>query len=311
MTSEMSPRSVPAFRVNRSHSRRRQSLDQRKPWERSLPSFLLEPSPSSTALLCQLLGMNCAEPTDFTFSFKGFAIRGGETDIHSDGWGIAFYEGRGLRCFHDPDACATSPIAEFVANYPLRTLNMIAHIRYATVGKTCLENVHPFQREMWGIQWCFAHNGDVPLFKGTRGNLPWLGDVPGEKIYNPVGDTDSEAIFCAILNALKAKFDVLPSLPVLHQTLNCLCKEIVDTDRGTILNFLLGCGHNLQFAYSMPGSRPGSDVWNGLYYTIRETPFTKAHLSDCDYSVDFSEVNTEDDRVAVIATKPLTDDEVW
>ena len=30
--------------------------------------------------------------------------------------------------------------------------------------------------------------------------------------YRPVGDTDSEAVFCAILNALKAEFDTLPTL---------------------------------------------------------------------------------------------------
>jgi hypothetical protein len=41
---------------------------------------------TSTALFCQLLGMNCATPTDFTFSLQGFWQRGGETDVHSDGW---------------------------------------------------------------------------------------------------------------------------------------------------------------------------------------------------------------------------------
>ena len=34
--------------------------------------------------MCQLLGMNCAEPTDVTFSFTGFAARGGVTDHHAD-----------------------------------------------------------------------------------------------------------------------------------------------------------------------------------------------------------------------------------
>ena len=92
--------------------------------------------------------MNCATPTDFTFSFKGFSLRGGCTDIHCHGWGIAFYEGRGLRVFHDPEPASESPIAELVSNHPLRTLNMMAHIRYATQGEVCLENVHPFQREM-------------------------------------------------------------------------------------------------------------------------------------------------------------------
>ena len=30
--------------------------------------------------MCQLLGMNCNVPTDVTFSFTGFAQRGGKTD---------------------------------------------------------------------------------------------------------------------------------------------------------------------------------------------------------------------------------------
>ncbi len=51
--------------------------------------------------MCQLLGMNCAEPTDVTFSFTGFAARGGVTDHHADGWGIAFFEDKACRLFID------------------------------------------------------------------------------------------------------------------------------------------------------------------------------------------------------------------
>ena len=47
--------------------------------------------------MCQLLGMNCNTPTDICFSFAGFQARGGLTDVHGDGWGIAFFEGRGVR----------------------------------------------------------------------------------------------------------------------------------------------------------------------------------------------------------------------
>ena len=277
---------------------------------------------TSTSLPCQLLGMNCRTPTDFSFSFRGFARRGGDTDIHRDGWGIAFYEGRGLRSFHDPNPASDSPIARFVSEYPVLTLNMIAHIRYGTQGKTELANVHPFQRELWGIPFIFAHNGDVPLFKrsgddqgAVRGYLPRLavnGSKDYDQVFFPVGDTDSEAIFCAILNALRAQFQTLPSLPVLHDTIRKLCDEIVEHDPElTILNFLIGCGENVQFAYSWPGARPGSSVWNGLYYLVREPPFSVADLEDCDYSIDFSKVTTPEDRVAVIATKPLTKNEEW
>ena len=48
-----------------------------------------------------------------------------------------------------------------------------------------------------------------------------------------------------------------------------------------------------------------------LAYVVRKAPFTKAHLVDEDYAVDFSQFATPADRVAVIATVPLTDNEVW
>ena len=109
-----------------------------------------------------------------------------------------------------------------------------------------------------------------------------------------MGGTDSEAIFCSLLNALRARFDALPSLPVLHDTLRTLCEEVVESDpEGTILNFLLGCGQHVQFAYSWPGKRPGSDVWNGLHYVVREAPFSTARLSDCDYEVDPLETDAQ------------------
>jgi predicted glutamine amidotransferase len=43
----------------------------------------------------------------------------------------------------------------------------------------------------------------------------------------------------------------------------------------------------------------------------RQAPFSMAHLVDQDVTVDFSELTTPDDRVSVIATQPLTDNEEW
>lgn len=70
--------------------------------------------------MCQLLGMNCNTPTDVTFSFRGFAHRGGRTDHHADGWGIAFFEDRGLRHFVDHLPACESPVAELIRRYPDR-----------------------------------------------------------------------------------------------------------------------------------------------------------------------------------------------
>jgi len=166
---------------------------------------------------------------------------------------------------------------------------------------------------MWGIQWCFAHNGDVSGFsKENIDEIPALGKAKGsDPAFNTVGDTDSEAIFCAILNALKAEFTNLPTLDVLYDTIKRLCFEIINGEEGVIFNFLLGCGQYTQFAFSWPGSRPGSKVWNGLHYTLRHPPFTVVQLTDMDYTIDFSKTNGLNDRMAVIATKPLTMNENW
>jgi glutamine amidotransferase len=48
-----------------------------------------------------------------------------------------------------------------------------------------------------------------------------------------------------------------------------------------------------------------------LYYIVRKAPFGVATLVDEDMRVDFSKETNPKDRVAVIASNPLTRDEVW
>ncbi|GAB7540303.1 class II glutamine amidotransferase [Burkholderia sp. 3C] len=232
--------------------------------------------------------MNCAEPTDVTFSFTGFAARGGLTDHHADGWGIAFFEDKACRLFLDHQSSATSPIAEMVKRYPIKSKNTIAHIRKATQGAILLENSHPFMRELWGRHWIFAHNGDLP------GYAPELSDG----VYQPVGTTDSEQAFCMLMQGLRDTFPgAQPPLPELFERLAELTEAI--TAYG-VFNFLLSNGQAL-FAHCS----------TRLHYLVRRWPFSTAHLIDEDLSIDFAKYTTPEDRVAVIATQPLTDDEVW
>lgn len=231
--------------------------------------------------------MNCNVPTDIVFSFTGFAMRGGHTDTHHDGWGIAFFEGAGVRHFVDHQAAIASPIAELIKRYPIKSTNVIAHIRKATQGQVALENCHPFVRELWGQYWVFAHNGDLKEFH------PFLNGA-----FRPVGTTDSERAFCYILQQLRARFgEQRPALAELHAALDALVDEIAA--HGTF-NMLLSSGGEL-FAHCS----------TSLYYLVRQYPFDTARLSDEDVSVDFSQVTTPNDRVAIIVTQPLTTNERW
>jgi glutamine amidotransferase len=237
--------------------------------------------------MCQLLGMNCNVPTDIVFSLTGFQQRGGHTGEHADGWGIAFFEGKGCRVFLDPAAAAHSPVAEFVRNYPIRSLNVIAHIRKATRGPVGLENTHPFLRELWGRYWIFAHNGTL------EGYRPVAGDR-----YRPVGTTDSEAAFCELLDGLRGRFSSgEPDSAALTAEVAAWAQRFSELGA---FNFLLCDGERL-FAHCS----------THLAYIERRAPFSKARLVDADVEVDFSEVTTRNDRVAVIATVPLTDNEQW
>ncbi|TDR71442.1 class II glutamine amidotransferase [Paludibacterium purpuratum] len=236
--------------------------------------------------MCQLLGMNCNTPTDIVFSFEGFHRRGGLTDHHADGWGIAFFEDRGCRLFIDDRPSVDSPLAKLVRDYPLKSMNVIAHIRKATQGEVRLANAHPFMRELWGRYWIFAHNGDLKDYRPATGQY-----------YRPVGDTDSERAFCAILEALRQRWDEMPDEDALFETLARLTAEIASHG---VFNFMLSNGAFLAAHCS-----------TNLYYILRQSPFNKAHLVDDDLTVDFAQITTPHDRVAVIATLPLTDNEIW
>jgi glutamine amidotransferase len=236
--------------------------------------------------MCELLGMNANVPTDVRFSFAGLARRGGATGPHRDGWGIAFYEGRGARTFHDPQPSANSEIARLLRDYEVKSKVVIAHVRRANRGRVGLENTHPFTRELWGRTWTFAHNGQL---KGVKKLA--LG------AFRPVGATDSEHAFCWVMEQLRARFADLPSRAALEKVLRECFAQLSPMG---VLNVLLSEGRCLYVFCNKT-----------LWFVERRAPFGAATLIDEDLKVDFSQVTTPDDRVAVIASAPLTRDEQW
>ena len=245
--------------------------------------------------MCQLLGMNSRLPASLTLSFTGFSQRGGCTDHHADGWGIAFFEseqstpdqpGKGVRYFVDKEGASTSPIAQMLRSYPIKSHNVVAHVRKATVGAITLENCHPFVRELWGRYWVFAHNGDLKNYAPTlHGN------------FKPVGTTDSELAFCWLLQELSKSHAGVPSIEELTLTLAELVPQI--SASGTF-NFLLSNGEALWAHASTK-----------LHYVLRQPPFAEVHLKDNDVSVDLADLNGPDDRLAIVVTEPLTTNEDW
>jgi glutamine amidotransferase len=142
-------------------------------------------------------------------------------------------------------------------------------------------------RELWGRYWIFAHNGNLFDFAPT---------LDGSFI--PVGLTDSERAFCWLLQELRKRFG--GTAPERQQLFTAVHELTLSIAAHGEFNFLLSQGDCL-FAHAS----------TKLSYIVRQAPFAQAHLKDQDVTVDFSEVTSADDRVAVIATQPLTDNEPW
>jgi glutamine amidotransferase len=186
----------------------------------------------------------------------------------------------------DKESASTSPIAKMLKSYPIKSHNVVAHVRKATVGAVTLENCHPFTRELWGRYWVFAHNGDLKEFS-----------PPLHGSFKPVGSTDSELAFCWLLQELNKSHVNVPSIEELTTTLSELIPRI--SSHGTF-NFLLSNGQALWAHASTK-----------LCYVLRQHPFPEVQLKDDDVTVDLSDLNGPEDRQVIVVTEPLTTNEAW
>ena len=139
--------------------------------------------------MCELFALSATEPVNIKLSLTELARHGGDTDIHADGWGVAFLDGRDVRLFRDSSAAATSPWVACLRDHAIQSDTVLAHIRHATQGAITLGNTQPFIRELGGCMHVFAHNGHLGDTVMT--------DPTGR--FQPVGETDSEAAFCRLL----------------------------------------------------------------------------------------------------------------
>jgi len=144
--------------------------------------------------MCELLALSSSHAEHLTFSLHTLAARGGLGMSTRDGWGVAFYQDVDVALFREPLAAGDSELVRYLECHGPSTQLAISHIRHATRGAISLANTQPFARELGGRMHVFAHNG----------NLPDIDDCALLRAgsYRPVGQTDSELAFCALLARL-------------------------------------------------------------------------------------------------------------
>lgn len=245
--------------------------------------------------MCELLALSSSQPVRLTLSLRTLAERGGMLGRSHDGWGLAFYEGRDVALFREPQPAADSALVHFLETQGPTTRLAISHIRHATRGEVSLVNTQPFVRQLGGRTHVFAHNGDLPDIESSRtldcGN------------FRPLGQTDSEWTFCALLSRLNSLWlDGRP--PPLESRLAVLATFAHELRGLGPANFLYGDGDALFAHGDRRLQRSGRTEAPGLWLRQRR-------CSPDDPSTDEGAavtVHGPETTVVWVASVPLTDD---
>jgi glutamine amidotransferase len=243
--------------------------------------------------MCELFAMSSRVPTTVNLSLREFAEHGGGAAAHKDGWGIAYYEDNDVRLLKDTTCANHSPWVQFVKEQELRGSLVMSHIRKATDGAIALKNTQPFHRELGGRAHVFTHNGHVPKIRAR--------DEFRVGPFVPIGDTDSELAFCALLERLAPLWRNGASLPDRSARLEVVSTFAAELGEIGLANFIYSDGDTL-FAHGDRRKHPdGAFRAPGLHVLRRRCcePFD---------STSGLSVKVANQTVVLIASVPLSNE---
>lgn len=234
--------------------------------------------------MCELLAMSFNQPVNPKFSFTGFRYRG---DKNPDGWGLAYYPDDSAQVIKEPIKARSSLLSEFFKDYyEMLSKIFVGHVRFSSVGSKSRKNTHPFYRELFGKEHVFAHNGTLKDYKDLK-----TGD------FKPIGSTDSEHVFCYLLNCIKEE-----NISKWHENeLQWIAKKLHKINIYGKFNCIFSEGNYL-FCYFDDNSH------NGLHFLHRKPPYGKITLSDEDWKINLEEEKNLSQTGFIIATSKLTDE---
>ena len=206
-----------------------------------------------------------------------------------DGWGIGFYPGGepSASVLKEPSPREGSIRSELVKAWEhLESGVFVLHIRSATWGAISVANTQPFCRSYAGRDYLFGHSGSL------KRRLPAAGaEAPR---FEPVGSTDTEAVFCHLLSRLAAEekrclADVEPDV------LLAFFDEL--SDLGGVTS-VLSDGRDL-IVYA---DRKGEGA---IYLTHVVPPYERVVFADDDLWVDLFKRGTKSRKGIIVSSNPL------
>lgn len=204
-----------------------------------------------------------------------------------DGWGIGYYPGGepSASVLKEPAPPEGSIRGELIKAWEhLESSLFLLHIRTATWGSISDANTQPFCRSWGGRDWLIAHSG----------SLKHRIEASVAPLFEPVGSTDTELIFCRFMSWLaehdhRSLGDIEPE--VLRQWLSEL------NEHGS-MTMVLTDGHDLAIYADK------NDV-GGVYVWQVQPPYERLVVGDADVEIDLTRRGTKSRKGVIISSEPL------
>jgi len=170
--------------------------------------------------MCDVLGLSSSVPTDLRSSLAGFMNTRGE--VKKNGWGLAAYPQSGAlllppvaRVVREAQPMDAGPMAQRLLEGGAPDLGQGSAIYLLQAGSPSgspetPENTQPFERPVWDRTFVFVHDGRAVTQSVSR-----------KSTFSPRGQTDSEKLFCEILDVLATRFPNGASWGKLHVAARC------------------------------------------------------------------------------------------
>jgi transglutaminase-like putative cysteine protease/predicted glutamine amidotransferase len=206
-----------------------------------------------------------------------------------DGWGIGYYPGGepSASILKEPAPPQGSIRSELIKAWEhLASSLFVLHIRTATWGQISDANTQPFLRSYGGRDWLFAHSG----------SLEHRVELPEPTLFTPVGSTDTEAIFCDILE----RFARRNWTSIGEADPNELREWLEAINKHGTLTIVLADGRDLCVYADQHATRD-----RGIFVNEIVPPYEEVIFADPDLGLDLTGRGVKSRKGVLISSSPL------
>ena len=205
-----------------------------------------------------------------------------------DGWGIGYFPGGepSAQLLKEPAPPQGSIRGELVKAWEhLESSLFVLHMRKAKWGKNCDANTQPFVRSYGGRDWIIAHAGSL------KSRFPL--SPPG--LFEPVGATDTELVFCELLN----RFVACGKKSIGDLSVDHLLEWLDELNDHGNMSMVLTDGRDL-VVYADRNAESHLHLWHLL------PPYGDVVFGDVDLSIDLTSRGAHSRKGIIVSSDTLT-----